>query len=580
MQLAKLNVGQHSIAGLKSVNQDYCGSCCPIDSQGRLKGQVLVIADGIGSSTVSQVASKAAVNSFLQDYYATSDAWSVETSATRVMQSINAWLHGYTKQSEFRYDLEKGYVCTFSALIIKGSTAHIFHVGDARVYLLRQGGLEQLSNDHRQYAAQGQSYLSRALGMHTQLDIDYVTLPICQDDIFILCTDGVHEYLSPSDMLHNVTTGTAVEGNASANLLAEGLVQQALANGSDDNLSLQVVKVTELIKPQGKPITEALTALPLPPMLQAGQTFDGYHVIRSLHVSARSHVYLVEDQTNQQQWVLKTPSVDLSDSDEYLERFCLEEWIGRRMHNPHVLNVPASSRPKQFIYSVAEYVQGQSLRQWMTDNPKPELEAVRNIIEQIGKGLQAFHRLDMLHQDIRPENIMIDLHGTVKIIDFGSTTVAGLQEVGQGCGNNELLGTALYMAPEYFLGEVGTPSSDLFSLAVLAYHMLTGRFPYETHVSKTRTRSQQNRLIYQSVRDDDSVLPAWLDATLHKALRVDPFKRYAQLSEFIHDLRHPNADFVRKSKPPIMERNPVAFWQCVASALLISNVYFIYLFLT
>tara|TARA_R110000764_G_scaffold40098_2_gene89640 strand:- start:727 stop:1416 length:690 start_codon:yes stop_codon:yes gene_type:complete len=228
---------------------------------------------------------------------------------------------------------------------------------------------------------------------------------------------------------------------------------------------------------------------------------------------------------------------------------------------------------------VAEYVQGQSLRQWMIDNPKPELESVRQIIEQIAKGLQAFHRLDMLHQDIRPENIMLDQQGTVKIIDFGSTTVAGLQEVGQGCRNNELLGTALYMAPEYYLGEVGTPRSDTFSLAVLAYHMLSGRFPYHTHVAKTRTRSQQNRLIYQSVRDDNSVLPAWLDASLYKALRVDPFKRYSELSEFVHDLRSPNSDFVRKAKPPIMERNPVAFWQGVASVLLISNLYFIYLFL-
>tara|TARA_R110001632_G_scaffold8686_4_gene34368 strand:+ start:1498 stop:3240 length:1743 start_codon:yes stop_codon:yes gene_type:complete len=579
MQLAKLTVGQHSIAGLKSINQDYCGWHNTNDAQSRLKGQVLAIADGIGSSSVSQVASKAAVNSFLQDYYATSDAWSVETSARRVMQSINAWLHGYTKQSEFRYDVEKGYVCTFSALVIKGNTAHVFHVGDARVYLLRHGVLEQLSNDHRQYAAQGKSYLSRALGMHPQLDIDYSHLAVCQGDTFILCTDGVHEFLPPGDMLQTVTSALAIDDEHSANTLAEALVQQALNNGGDDNLTLQVAIVEALVESQHKPITSEFTALPLPPMLQAGENFDGYCIIRSLHVSARSHVYLAEDLSTSQQCVLKTPSVDLSDNDEYLERFCLEEWIGRRIHNPHVLNIPPSLRAKQFIYSVAEYVQGQSLRQWMIDNPKPELESVRQIIEQIAKGLQAFHRLDMLHQDIRPENIMLDQQGTVKIIDFGSTTVAGLQEVGQGCRNNELLGTALYMAPEYFLGEVGTPRSDTFSLAVLAYHMLSGRFPYHTHVAKTRTRSQQNRLIYQSVRDDNSVLPAWLDASLYKALRVDPFKRYSELSEFVHDLRSPNSDFVRKAKPPIMERNPVAFWQGVASVLLISNLYFIYLFL-
>ena len=579
MHLAKITVGQQSIAGLKSVNQDYCGSHSASDAQGRLKGQVLAMADGIGSSSVSQVASKAAVNSFLQDYYATSEAWSVETSAKRVLQSINAWLHGYTKQSEFRYDMEKGYVCTFSAVIFKERTAHIFHVGDARVYLLRKGVLEQLSNDHRQYAAQGQSYLSRALGMHSQLDIDYTSVALCQEDVFILCTDGVHEFLPPQDLLTSLSSIQTLTDPESIDPLAGALVQTALDNGSDDNLSLQLAYISELSQIQDKPITAGMLALPLPPILQVGEQIDGYRVLRSMHVSARSHVYLVEDEKTLEQWVLKTPSVDLSDSDDYLERFCLEEWIGRRIHNAHVLHVPPAEHPKQYIYCVAEYVEGQSLSQWLTDNPKPDLEVVRGIIEQVAKGLQAFHRLDMLHQDIRPENIMIDRKGTVKIIDFGSTTVAGLQEVGQGCGNSELLGTALYMAPEYFLGDVGTPRSDIFSLAVLAYHMLSGRFPYATHVAKTRTRAQQNRLIYQSVRDENSLVPAWLDATLAKALKVDPFKRYAELSEFIHDLRHPNADFVRLSKPPIMQRNPVAFWQAAACALLISNLYFIYLYL-
>ncbi|MGY0588078.1 MAG: protein kinase domain-containing protein [Paraglaciecola chathamensis] len=580
MHLAKVAVGQHSIAGLKPINQDHCGSHCIHDAQSRLKGQVLAMADGIGSSSVSQVASKAAINSFLQDYYATSDAWSVETSAKRVLQSINAWLHGYTKQSEFRYDIEKGYVCTFSAIVIKNNTAHIFHVGDARVYLLREGVLEQLSNDHRHYAAQGQSYLSRALGMHTQLDIDYSSIALCQGDVLVMCTDGVHEFLPPTDLLNGLASIANVQQEQDINALAESLVQTALANGSDDNLTLQIAYVSQLTPSQDKPVTDVMTALPLPPTLEVGQVFDGYRVIRSLHVSARSHVYLVEDTDTGQHWVLKCPSVDLSDNEQFLERFCLEEWIGRRIHNAHVLSVPPSERPKQYIYVLTEYVQGQSLRQWMTDNPNPELETVRGIIEQIAKGLQAFHRLDMLHQDIRPENIMIDEKGTVKIIDFGSTTVAGLQEIGQGCSNSELLGTALYMAPEYFLGDVGTTRSDIFSLAVLTYHMLSGRFPYATHVAKTRTLAQQKRLIYQPVRDENSAVPAWLDATLNKALKVDPYKRYAELSEFIHDLRHPNADFVRQSKPPIMQRNPVAFWQGIASVLLISNVYFLYLILT
>jgi serine/threonine protein kinase len=80
------------------------------------------------------------------------------------------------------------------------------------------------------------------------------------------------------------------------------------------------------------------------------------------------------------------------------------------------------------VYVATEFIDGQTLSQWMIDNPRPDLETVRGLVEQIAKGLRAFHRLEMLHQDLRPENIMIDKTGTAKIIDFGATRVAGLVE--------------------------------------------------------------------------------------------------------------------------------------------------------
>jgi serine/threonine protein kinase len=96
----------------------------------------------------------------------------------------------------------------------------------------------------------------------------------------------------------------------------------------------------------------------------------------------------------------------------------------------------------------------------MIDNPKPELAVVRGILEQIAKGLQAFHRLEMVYQDLKPDNIMIDTTGTVKIIDFGATRVAGIEEIASAVEQINLLGAALYAAPEYFLGEHGSARSD------------------------------------------------------------------------------------------------------------------------
>ena len=194
---------------------------------------------------------------------------------------------------------------------------------------------------------------------------------------------------------------------------------------------------------------------------------------------------------------------------------------------------------------------------------------MRGIVEQIARGLQAFHRLEMLHQDLRPENIMIDTTGTVKIIDFGSTRVAGLMEIASPVERQTLLGTAQYTAPEYFLGDTATARADVFSLGVMAYQMLTGKLPYGAEVAKTRTRAAQKKLYYQSALDEHRALPAWVDAALRKAVNVNPFRRYEELSEFMVDLRHPSKTLMNEKNPPLLQRNPLLFWQALSFCLVI-----------
>jgi len=145
----KITVGQYSDKGRKETNQDFHGIYVPREPQLGSKGIAIALADGISSSDVSQEAAQAAVTTFLEDYYCTSDAWSVKTSAEHVLVATNSWLHSQTQQSQHRYERERGYVCTFSGLIIKSRTAHLFHVGDARIYRLRGTALAQLTGDHR-----------------------------------------------------------------------------------------------------------------------------------------------------------------------------------------------------------------------------------------------------------------------------------------------------------------------------------------------------------------------------------------------------------------------------------------------
>ena len=561
----KISTGQYSDKGRKETNQDFHGIYIPKEPQLSSKGIVIALADGISSSEVSQVASQYAVTGFLEDYYCTSEAWSVKTSALRILGATNSWLHSQTQRSPHRYDKDKGYVCTLSAIVIKSTTAHIFHVGDSRVYRLRDRTLEQLTADHRVWVANGQSYLGRALGIKAQLEMDYQAVQIEKDDTFLLMTDGVYEHVAASAIID--TFDAINTGHGSLDQAAKAMVQAAYDKGSADNLTVQIVRVDDLPTQEVNEMVRQLSGLPLPPILEARTVFDGYLVIREVHGSSRSHIYLAQDSETKSLVILKTPSIDLQGDAAYLERFLTEEWVARRINSAHVLRPCLQTRKRNFVYVATEFIDGQTLKQWMIDNPRPGLEAVRGIVEQIAKGLRAFHRLEMLHQDLRPDNIMIDKTGTVKIIDFGSTWVAGMLEVVTPHKRSDILGTAQYTAPEHFLGEGGSPASDLFSLAVITYQMLTGRLPYGTQVAKSRTRSAQNKLQYDSALDDEREIPAWMDGALRKALQPNPLKRYGELSEFLHDLRHPNPEFLRRTGPALMERNPLVFWKCLSFIL-------------
>ena len=557
-----VSVGQYSDQGRKPTNQDFHGVCIPKEPVLSSKGIAVALADGISSSDVSRAASEAAVAGFLEDYFCTSETWSVKKSAQCVLMATNSWLHAQTRQSQHRYDKDKGYVCTLSAMVIKSTTVHVLHVGDSRIYRLRGDTLEQLTEDHRLWVSREQSYLSRALGMNPQLEIDYQSLPAEEGDIFLLATDGVYEHASP-DFIVNALKDADPEQAAMA------IANEAYAQGSADNLTTQVIRIDTLPSQDANEMFQQLTELPFPPILDARTVFDGYRIIRSVHASSRSHIYLAVDTETDTPVILKTPSIDLRADAAYLERFLMEEWIARRINSAHVLKPYPPTRQRNYFYIVTEFIDGQTLTQWMIDNPKPEVETVRGIVEQIAKGLLAFHRREMLHQDLRPENIMIDNNGTVKIIDFGSARVAGIMEIASPIERHDLLGTAQYTAPEYFLGESGSTRSDLFSLAVIAYQMLSGRLPYGARVAQARTRSAQRKLKYTSVLDDDREIPAWIDGALSKALHPNPYKRYAEISEFLFDLRHPNKEFLNKTRPPLMERNPVLFWKGVSLVLAI-----------
>jgi serine/threonine protein phosphatase PrpC len=567
----KISVGQHSDRGRKEINQDFHGARIPKEPQLSSKGIAVAVADGIGSSQVSQVASQFAVTGVLEDYYCTSEAWSVKTSVERVLTATNSWLHSQTRKSQYRHDMDRGYVCTLSAMVFKSTTAHLFHVGDTRVYQVRGKSLEQLTRDHRLRVSEEQSYLSRALGIDPQLEIDYQSLPIEKGDVFLLATDGVYEHADADFIVAAIDAQRDDLDRA-----AESIAAEACRKGSEDNVTVQLVRVESLPTPQANEMVRQLSELPLPPILEARMTFDGYRIVREVRGSSRSHTYLAEDIETGTLAILKIPSIDLRDDPAYLERFLMEEWIARRIDSPHVMKPCLQTRKRNYLYVVTEFVDGQTLTQWMVDNPKPDVQTVRGLVEQIALGLRAFHRLEMLHQDLTPDNVMIDKTGTVKIIDFGSTRVAGVIEMASGSEQLRMLGAAQWAAPEYFLGEPGTARSDVFSLGVITYQMLTGRLPYGAQVPKMTSRAEQMKLDYKSALEYRRDIPAWVDGAIRKAVHPDPRKRYEEASEFAWDLRHPNQAFLNRTRPPLIERDPVMFWKCVSALLMATMVFLLY----
>jgi serine/threonine protein phosphatase PrpC len=567
--ILKISSGQHSDAGIKDSNDDACGVRVPDASLLNTKGIAAVIADGMSGSEAGKQAAEACVRGFLTDYFTTPETWSTETAGEKILSALNRWLYA---QGHREYESTRAMVTTLSVLVIKSATAHLFHVGDTRIYRMRQGKLECLTNDHRVHISEDKNYLSRAMGIELHMEIDYRSLPVEVDDIYLLTTDGVHDYLDDAELADFLYgKGSDLDETAQA------VVEKALGHGSHDNVSCEILKIDELPHQNEHEFYQQFSDLRFPPPLETGMVLDGYEIIRELHASKRTQVYLAQDRDTHTRVILKTPSVNFEDDAEYIDRFLHEEWAGRRIKNQNVLKVITPKAQRQCLYYVTEYIEGQTLRRWMHDNPQPAMEDVRNIVQQIAVGLRAFHRQEMIHQDLKPENIMIDEHGTVKIIDFGSTKIAGIEEITTPLDRQNLLGTRNYTAPEYLQGYTGSNVSDIYSLGVITYEMLTGELPFG---KKELTLRKLRRARYIPAARYDADIPVWIDKALEKATSIARNRRYTLLSEFIHDLAHPNAAFQSRNAEPLIERNPLLVWKGIAALLFILNLLFLYLLAT
>lgn len=567
-RLPPLEFSSASSTGRRQQNDDACAVCNPGGSELRSRGALAVVADGVASAEAGGEAARAAVSGFLSDYYSTPETWPLKQAAARVLQSLNGWLYRKSGGGE----IKQSWLTTFSSVIFKGASAHLIHIGDSRIYRLRQevtgeDHLECLTRDHSRTLGPGRTFLSRALGMDSHLEVDYRREELQPGDIYLVTSDGVHDFLSPECM------GEILRQNTGA--AAQALLDAALAAGSGDNLSAAVCHIHR-VDPSDDDLLNHNRQLPFPPDLRPGNRLDGHLILQELHASSRSQLYLARDEESGELRAIKTPSINFADDPLYIERFIAEEWTGRRLDHPGIIRVYPPKPGRQFLYHVLEYIDGQNLRQWMQLNPSPSVEQVRELISQLVSALRRLQRMEIVHGDLKPENIMISADGRLKLIDLGGADGAGIREhlkLGTHPGEEAPPGTRDYSAPEYFFGDSPSHRSDIFSLGVIAYELLTGKYPYPSRAGFRHYQLKNYAsLDYTSARQHRKDIPEWIDGALQKACAPDPRHRYPALSELVHDLQTPNPVFIPKKDLPLMERNPLLFWQLVALLLLLSHL--------
>lgn len=554
----KLTVGQATDAGVKKENEDCIGLRVPDQPLLTIKGAVAVVADGVSAAEAGKEASETCVRNFIGDYYATPDAWAVKTAGQKILLALNRWLVG---QSQIR-----GHLSTLSALILKSQQAYIFHIGDSRIYRQRGNTFEQLTQDHSVSINKGTQYLSRAMGMDARLEMDFSQLEIQEGDVFFLSTDGIHDYLPDKRIQELINHGREQQdhGDAGFERICKKLIDEALEAGSHDNISCQLIHVDKLPEANDQDVYQKLSDLPFPPPLEVGQSLDGYSVLKEMQASQRSQIYLVKDE-NDKRLVMKTPSVNYEDDPAYIDRIILEKWIGQRVDSPYVVKVIEPQKPPTALYTLMEYVDGITLEDWIRENPKPDINEVVRIADLTSRGLRAFHRKDILHQDIKPDNIILDRQGVPKIIDFGSCYAAGVEEIERPYETEDALGTAIYSAPETRFRMKKTMRSDLFSLAVVVYEMLTGKQPFGRDLETLTDQRNIHRLEYVSAQEFNPMVPYWMDGALKTALSPTPDKRHQALSEFLLELQRPDKRYANHNAKPLIQKNPLRFWQGIAA---------------
>lgn len=266
--------------------------------------------------------------------------------------------------------------------------------------------------------------------------------------------------------------------------------------------------------------------------MNQGERVSGrYKIIKKIGAGGMANVYLATDLILEREVAVKMMSLDFQEDKDSLRRFQREALSTTELTHPNIVNIYDVGEGDQ-PYIVMEHVDGMDLKQYIRENhPIPYQKAI-DIMEQILNGIAYAHKNDVIHRDIKPHNILIDKDGNIKITDFGIAVALSQNSITQ---TNSLLGSVQYISPEQARGNVVTKQSDIYSLGIVLYELLTGTVPFEGE-SAVSIALKHFQTPIPSLREFDSRLPQPLENVVLKATAKEPRHRYATVDEMKEDL--------------------------------------------
>ncbi len=553
--------GSSSLTGQRERNEDFVSMVTPAGSTLKLKGAIFAVADGVSGNAGGREAAEMTVRSLLTDFYATPDTWEIPAALDKVISAANRWVLAQAMQHREM----AGMATTLTVLVLRGQRYFAAHVGDSRLYRLRDGKLECLTTDHVWDRPDMRHVLKRAVGLDQQLSVDYAEGALQAGDRFALMSDGVWSAL-PEHRLQQL-----MQPYAPPQAMADAMTREALQAGGSDNASVVIVQIEAIGEDTLTDFLAESRALKPPAKLKVGDTIDQFEVMEPLHQSRATLVYKVRHRDSGQLWVLKTLQPVLADDLQSCSALLNEEWLAKRMSSQYLPQVlPLEADQRSHLYYIMSWHEGATLQQRLQHGHHFTTAGITRIGQEMLRGLGALHRMHVLHRDIKPANLHMGKDGRLRLLDLGvaSSGHVSMQDTMPNPG------TPSYMAPELFEHAEASVASDLYAAGVTLYHLLTRKYPYGEIEPFQHPRFGEP-VPPTRYRPD---IPGWLENIILKAVARNPAARFETAEEMLLALElGESRPIVPVQRTPLVSRAGLQQWQWLAVCSLLLNAVLIYL---